>query len=156
MASQSHKICVADSSSSRHLSQVGSSVNRILKRKNSLCTCNSWTDFTHPLGLLSYFEKNTIKGNLNEITLLSVCVCTCIPPPNFWIPEPIFMKLGMCTMATEPISVAYILHKSNPSVIPTLQPLSQSLSCPTAILTFPRCILFTALNCFNLCTIKVV
>jgi hypothetical protein len=27
MASQSHKICVADSSSSRHLSQVGSSLN---------------------------------------------------------------------------------------------------------------------------------
>jgi hypothetical protein len=27
MTSQSHRICVADSSSSRHLSQVGSSVN---------------------------------------------------------------------------------------------------------------------------------
>jgi hypothetical protein len=34
MASQSHGICVADSSSSRNLSQVGSSVNPILKRKN--------------------------------------------------------------------------------------------------------------------------
>jgi hypothetical protein len=32
MASQSHKIRVADSSSSRHLSQVGSSVNPSLKR----------------------------------------------------------------------------------------------------------------------------
>jgi hypothetical protein len=32
MASQSHKICVADSSSSRHLSQVGPSINPILKR----------------------------------------------------------------------------------------------------------------------------
>jgi hypothetical protein len=32
MASQSHKICVADLSSSRHISQVGLSVNPILKR----------------------------------------------------------------------------------------------------------------------------
>jgi hypothetical protein len=32
MASQSHKICVADSSSSRHLSQAGSSVNPSSKR----------------------------------------------------------------------------------------------------------------------------
>jgi hypothetical protein len=32
MASQSHRICVADSSSCKHLSQVGLSVNPSLKR----------------------------------------------------------------------------------------------------------------------------
>jgi hypothetical protein len=39
-----------------------------------------------------------------EITLLSVCVC--VPPINFWMPEPIFMKLGTYITAPEPISAA--------------------------------------------------
>jgi hypothetical protein len=38
MASQSHKICVADSSSSRHLSQVGSSLMSGSEIYNSVCT----------------------------------------------------------------------------------------------------------------------
>jgi hypothetical protein len=46
--------------------------------------------------------------------LLSVCVTVCIPPPiNFWIPEPIFMKLGVYIMARE---LNGVLHKSLPSV----------------------------------------
>jgi hypothetical protein len=32
-----------------------------------------------------------------------MCVCES-PPINFWVPEPIFMKLGMYIMEPEPIS----------------------------------------------------
>jgi hypothetical protein len=42
-----------------------------------------------------------------------LCVCMCVPPINFRLPELIFMELGMFVMAPEPIS----------SVMPTLQPL---------------------------------
>jgi hypothetical protein len=38
------------------------------------------------------------------------------PSITFWMPEPIFMKLGMNIMATEPISTAYCVHKFLPSV----------------------------------------
>jgi hypothetical protein len=42
-------------------------------------------------------------------------VCVCIPTINFWMPEPIFMKLGMYIMAPEPIATAYFIN-SPPSV----------------------------------------
>jgi hypothetical protein len=32
------------------------------------------------------------------------------PPSNFWMPELIFMKLGMYIMACEPISTAYFVN----------------------------------------------
>jgi hypothetical protein len=35
---------------------------------------------------------------------------------NFWMREPIFMKLGMCTVAPEPISAAYFINSSHQSV----------------------------------------
>jgi hypothetical protein len=38
-----------------------------------------------------------------------LCVCVCVsmyPPINFWMPESIFMKLGIYIMAPEPISTA--------------------------------------------------
>jgi hypothetical protein len=44
------------------------------------------------------------------------CLCVCIPPINFKMPEPIFMKLGMCIMAPEPISTAYFINPSQQSV----------------------------------------
>jgi hypothetical protein len=45
------------------------------------------------------------------------CLCLCESPPiNFWIPEPIFMKLGTCIKVAEPISVAYFLSPSHQSV----------------------------------------
>jgi hypothetical protein len=62
MASQSHRICVADSSSSRHLSQVRSSVYPNLKRcpfrwqcpVNSPTTHLNWSlfNFNRSFGLL--------------------------------------------------------------------------------------------------------
>jgi hypothetical protein len=47
------------------------------------------------------------------------CLCAmglCIPPPNFRMPEPIFMKLGMYVMAPAPISMAYVVNPSHQSV----------------------------------------
>jgi hypothetical protein len=45
------------------------------------------------------------------------CLYVCVSPPlNFWMPEPIFIKLGMYIMATEPIWTAYILNPSHHSV----------------------------------------
>jgi hypothetical protein len=40
----------------------------------------------------------------------------CVSPNNIWMPEPIFMKLGMCIMAIEPISGAYFINPSHQSV----------------------------------------
>jgi hypothetical protein len=39
--------------------------------------------------------------------MLSVCLC--IPPINFSMAQPIFMKFGMHIMAPEPISTAYFI-----------------------------------------------
>jgi hypothetical protein len=39
-----------------------------------------------------------------------VSVCLWIPPANFWMAEPIFMKLDMYIMATEPISTTYFMN----------------------------------------------
>jgi hypothetical protein len=47
MASQSHRICVADSSSCRHLSQVGSSVSRSLKSCPLRWQCPVSSSTTH-------------------------------------------------------------------------------------------------------------
>jgi hypothetical protein len=33
-----------------------------------------------------------------------------IPTNNFWVPEPVFMKLGMCIMATELMSMAEFVN----------------------------------------------
>jgi hypothetical protein len=49
---------------------------------------------------------------------LAVCVSVYSPSPtiSFWMPEPVFMKLGMCIMAPQPISVAYFINPSHQSV----------------------------------------
>jgi hypothetical protein len=41
---------------------------------------------------------------------------------NFWMPEPIFMKLGMCIMAPEPISTVYFINPFHQSVCLYLYP----------------------------------
>jgi hypothetical protein len=43
-------------------------------------------------------------------------VCEPPPPINLWMPEPIFMKLGMYITAPEPISTAYFINPSHQSV----------------------------------------
>jgi hypothetical protein len=60
MASQSHKICVADSSSSRHLSQVGSSVNPILKRCPFRWQCPVSSPTTHLNWSLFNFNRSFV------------------------------------------------------------------------------------------------
>jgi hypothetical protein len=45
----------------------------------------------------------------------SAC-CLCVSPINFWMAEPIFMKLGTYFMEPEPISTAYIMNPSHHSV----------------------------------------
>jgi hypothetical protein len=47
---------------------------------------------------------------------LHVCMYEYIPPFNFSMPEPIFMKLGTYIMAPEPISTAYFLNPAHQSV----------------------------------------
>jgi hypothetical protein len=55
------------------------------------------------------------------MTVLSVCQC--ITPIKFLMPEPIFMKLGICIMAPEPISTVYVINPSHQSVCLNLYPL---------------------------------
>jgi hypothetical protein len=43
------------------------------------------------------------------------CVCM-YPPINFWIPEPIFLKLAVYIMTPEPISTAYFINPSHQSL----------------------------------------
>jgi hypothetical protein len=42
--------------------------------------------------------------------------CLCIPLINFRMPEPIFRKFGMYSMAPEPISTAYVINLPHQSV----------------------------------------
>jgi hypothetical protein len=61
----------------------------------------------------SYFE-NKYKSRLMGSPLY---LCLSDPPPNnFWMPERIFMKLGMYIMAPEHISMAYFINLSHRSV----------------------------------------
>jgi hypothetical protein len=48
--------------------------------------------------------------------MMPVCTIMCIPRTNFWMTEPIFMKLGMYIMALEPISTAYFINPSHQCV----------------------------------------
>jgi hypothetical protein len=43
---------------------------------------------------------------------LPYCVCVHVyrPPLNFWMPELVFMKCGMCIVALEPISTACFIN----------------------------------------------
>jgi hypothetical protein len=55
----------------------------------------------------------------------AVCLCLRTPTPfNFWMPEPIFMKLGIYITAPAPISTAYFINPSHQSVFLYVYPLS--------------------------------
>jgi hypothetical protein len=71
--------------------------------------------------------------NLFKTTLYTTCfdrhwsssdqlaVCLCVYPPNFRMPKPICMKLGMYIMTPEPISTAYFInpfHQFVPVCVP--------------------------------------
>jgi hypothetical protein len=50
-----------------------------------------------------------------------LCICTVYPPINFWMPEKIFMNLGMYVMARESISTAYFINPSHQCVCVSLR-----------------------------------
>jgi hypothetical protein len=66
-----------------------------------------------------YFEK--VKWTCG-IIMLSVCLC--IPPINFGIVQPNFMKLGIYIMPLEPISTACFINHCHQSVCLYVYPLS--------------------------------
>jgi hypothetical protein len=66
----------------------------------------------HSLRLWKNFWPTFLKS-VCAISILSVCASHSI---NFWMPESIFMKLGMLIMATVPISTAYFINPSHQSV----------------------------------------
>jgi hypothetical protein len=74
MASQSHRICVADSSSCRHLSQVGSPVSPSLKR----CQCPVSNPTTHLSWSLFSFNRSFVHlaegPDINPFACLSPVV----------------------------------------------------------------------------------
>jgi hypothetical protein len=45
-----------------------------------------------------------------------LCVCESSTPINFWMPEPVFMKIYMHIMAPEPITKAYFINPSHQSL----------------------------------------
>jgi hypothetical protein len=57
-------------------------------------------------------------------SLHAVCVSVSPTPINSWMPEPVFMKLGMYIMEPEPISTAYFLISSHQSLCLYVYPLS--------------------------------
>jgi hypothetical protein len=50
--------------------------------------------------------------------------CLCIPAINFWMPEPVFMKVAMYIMALQSISTAYFINPSRQPVCLYVYPLS--------------------------------
>jgi hypothetical protein len=70
MASQSHRICVADSSSCRHLSQVGSSISPSLKRCPLRWQCPVSNPSTHLSS--SLFSLNRSRSRVISSALKSV------------------------------------------------------------------------------------
>jgi hypothetical protein len=72
------------------------------------------------LACFTHFEK--INVGLWDHLAVHVSVCV-FPLINFWMPEPIFMELGMHVMAREPISTAYFMNPSHQSVCLYVYPL---------------------------------
>jgi hypothetical protein len=75
------------------------------------------------LACFPYLEKK----NKSRLMISPCCLCVCIASPiNFWMPEPIFMKLGMYIIVLEPISTPYFINPSQQSmrldVIPSIVP----------------------------------
>jgi hypothetical protein len=80
--------------------------------KNKLCTLTG-------TGRRIQVEHLQIHPNLAYFPCfekIRLDVCLCIPPINFWMPEHMFMKLGMYIVAPELISAAYFINPSHQSV----------------------------------------
>jgi hypothetical protein len=64
-------------------------------------------------GLLLFFQSKEIRLLRSPCCL---CVCVFLAAISFWMPEPIFMKLGMYIMTPELISTDYFIHPFHQSV----------------------------------------
>jgi hypothetical protein len=60
----------------------------------------------HIFSLLSIFWGNKFMAIRSQF----VCVSLNLSPINFWIPETIFIKLGVHIVTPEPISTAYFIY----------------------------------------------
>jgi hypothetical protein len=75
---------------------------RMLNNKDNDDDANSNSILAHFL----YFEKND-----SMLMLHPCCLCACVSHfINFWMAEPIFIKLGMQVMAPETISTTYFIN----------------------------------------------
>jgi hypothetical protein len=91
-----------------------------------LC-CFQVVELSLIFSLPSYFEKI----NVGLWDHLAVCVSICVwSPVNFWMPETVYMKLGMC--------LSGILHKYFPSVCVSVCVSPLSLLGNGSVNTFPR------------------
>jgi hypothetical protein len=100
----SKSCAVRESSSHRTLCSLDT-LSLTSQIKNDDCSAGEflccWINYY--FSRLSLFWKNRV-GLGDHV---AVCVCVCLSPHiNFWIPEPIFMKLGTYITAPEPISTA--------------------------------------------------
>lgn len=78
---------------------------------------------------LLYFRVVKHKVNVGFWDQLAVCMC--IPPNNFWTPELIFMKIGMCIMPPDINLFGVARDKSRASVIPALSPIDHTIQIMT-------------------------
>jgi hypothetical protein len=83
-----------------------------IKLLYSVCVCSHVF-----LSLLSLFKKS---GLMRSLCFLCVCESSL---SIFLIPESIIMKLGMFIIASDPISTAYFINPSHPSVCLYVYPL---------------------------------
>jgi hypothetical protein len=109
MASQSHRMCVADSSVPRHLLQIGSSVNSSLKRcplrwqcpVNSPTTHLSWSLFNFNRSFVLLAENHHVTGYLVFVLVSTdwVMMCPATAPAAKFALLSVFFTLKTC--ATE-------------------------------------------------------
>jgi hypothetical protein len=100
---------------------AGGNCNPINRRQN-----------VYLFSLLSLFWKNKSRRMRSPC-----CLCVCVSSPiNCWMPETIFVKLGMYIMAPEPIWTAFFINPSHQSVCLYVYPLS--LLGDGSVRTLPR------------------
>jgi hypothetical protein len=80
------------------------------KLRRSPCCLWAWTNI-YETWYACHGNLAHLNGILINPSRQSVCVCEC-----FWMPEPIFMKLGMYRMTPESISTVYSINPSHQSV----------------------------------------
>jgi hypothetical protein len=67
--------------------------------------------------LVHFLQFEKLKVVWCNLEAVCTSVCLWFSPINFWMPEQIFMKLGMYFMASEPISAAYFINTSIQSYV---------------------------------------